>query len=122
MNQLIKISTLLFLVTSLSACIVKIDAENWDDEHNWKNRQDENSQYINRLDLGVSIADVRSDLGEPDYSDSFQRNGAVFHVLYYRTQHQESDGKTNKDETTPLVFIDKKLVGWGDLAIEKATE
>jgi len=30
-------------------------------------------------------------------------------------------GRTTKDETTPLVFVDGELVGWGESAIEYAT-
>jgi hypothetical protein len=34
--------------------------------------------------------------------------------LFYRTQRKHSDGETTRDETTPLVFRDNRLIGWGD--------
>ncbi|MBL4682604.1 MAG: DUF3192 domain-containing protein [Pseudomonadales bacterium] len=123
MTHFLKLIALLILLTSLSACVVAIGNDGWDEDgQGWKSRQEKNMRYINRLDLGTSIALIESDLGTPDFSDSFQRNGEVFQVIYYRTHHKESDGNTSRDETTPLVFIDKVLVGWGALAIEKATK
>ncbi|MFT7090937.1 MAG: hypothetical protein ACJAYW_000899, partial [Candidatus Azotimanducaceae bacterium] len=32
-----------------------------------------------------------------------------------------SDGQTTKDETTPMVFVGNKLVGYGATAVENAT-
>ena len=122
MVHLIKLSGFLILLSTLTACVVSIGNDGYDDgEEEWKSRQEKNLRYINRLDLGTAMNVVEADLGTPDFSDSFQRNGEVFHVIYYRTQHEESDGKTSKEETTPLVFIEKSLVGWGELAIDKAT-
>lgn len=123
MTHILKLTTLFLLVVNLSGCVVAIGNDGWDeDEKNWENRQEKNLRYINRLDLGTTMASIESDLGEPDFSDSFQRNGEVFHIIYYRTRHIKSDGSTSRDETTPLVFIEKQLVGWGNLAIEKATQ
>jgi hypothetical protein len=120
--HLIKLGGFLILLFTLTSCVVAIGNDGFDDgEEGWKNRQDKNLRYINRLDLGTAMNVVEAELGAADFSDSFQRNGEVFHVIYYRTQHMDSDGKTSKDETTPLVFIEKSLVGWGELAIDKAT-
>jgi len=33
--------------------------------------------------------------------------------LFYRTRRTEADGETSRDETTPLVFKNNELVGWG---------
>ena len=55
------------------------------------------------------------------------RQGVKFHdgseieVLFFRTRHRHSDGETTPDETTPLVFVDGELVGWGAAAYEDAT-
>ena len=122
MTQIIKLTGIMLLVTSLSGCVVAIGNDDWDHgEQDWQDRQERNFRYINRLDLGRSLTSVEAELGNPDFSDAFQRDGEVFHVIYYRTHHIDDDGKTTRDETTPLVFIDKQLVGWGELAIEKAT-
>jgi hypothetical protein len=42
-------------------------------------------------------------------------------VLLYRTRLVREDGRTTRDETTPLVFVDGELVGWGESAVENAT-
>jgi len=33
--------------------------------------------------------------------------------MYYRTSRQHHDSATSKDETTPLIFKNNKLIGWG---------
>ncbi|MFT5209022.1 MAG: hypothetical protein ACI9CE_000740 [Flavobacterium sp.] len=121
MTQILKISSFILLLSTLAGCVVAIGNDGYDDgEDGWEHRQEKNLRYINGLDLGTSMNVVEADLGTPDFSDSFQRDGEVFNVIYYRTQHRESDGETSRDETTPLVFIGKSLVGWGELAIEQA--
>lgn len=42
------------------------------------------------------------------------RLGRRHRVLFFRTQHRHSDGETSRDETTPLVFRNDTLIGWGD--------
>jgi len=112
---------LLLLTLSLSGCVVAIGNGHGDGEDNWKERQGKNSRYINSLSIGESRAAIESDLGSADISEAFQGNGDDYRVLFYRTKRIDDDGRTTKNETTPLVFIDNKLVGWGDTAIEKAT-
>ncbi|MEO0424173.1 MAG: DUF3192 domain-containing protein, partial [Pseudomonadota bacterium] len=87
----------------------------------WQTVQRTNDSYIDNLYLGTSKARVVADLGQPDFKEAFDRHGDVFEVLYYRTHHRKSDGKTTKEETTPLVFVDGILVGYGESAIDKAT-
>jgi L-alanine-DL-glutamate epimerase-like enolase superfamily enzyme len=57
----------------------------------------------------------------PGFADSFMINGETIRVLYDRTHHSNSDGKTTRDESTLLMVIDDQLVGWGEITIEKAT-
>ncbi|HBO12182.1 MAG TPA: hypothetical protein DD491_05290, partial [Halieaceae bacterium] len=52
-------------------------------------------------------------LGTPADSEAFTRDGEEFRVLFYRTRHRHSDGETSRDETTPVVFRNDELVGWG---------
>ena len=121
MNRLVQLTGTLLLATTLSGCVIAIGNSAFDMEEEWKQRQDRNVDYIHHLDLGRSIASIESDLGHADFVESFQREGDTFRVLYYRTQRVHDDGKTTMDETTPLVFIDRELVGWGRSAIDKAT-
>ena len=53
-------------------------------------------------------------LGAPHFSEAFTRDGEEFRVLFFRTRHRHSDGETSRDETTPLVFRNDTLIGWGD--------
>ncbi|TDJ39811.1 MAG: DUF3192 domain-containing protein [Gammaproteobacteria bacterium] len=122
MNRLIKLTGTLLLATSLSGCVIAIGNDAFDgEEDEWQQRQSRNVNYIQHLDLGRHIASIEADLGNADFVESFQRDGDDFRVLYYRTQRVHDDGKTTMDETTPLVFIDRELVGWGHSAIDKAT-
>jgi hypothetical protein len=122
MNRITQILALVTMTVLLSSCVVSIGNDDFDDEHEqWQGRQDRALKMINDLDLGRDLVSIESEFGEPDFTDSFMRNGEAIRVLHYRTHHSHSDGKTTRDETTPLVFIDDQLVGWGDMAIEKAT-
>lgn len=61
-------------------------------------------------------------MGNADFSEAYIQNGDVNKeviVLFYRTQHTHSDGKTTKDECTPIVISNNALVGWGETAYSK---
>lgn len=122
MNRIVKTVALVSMAALLSSCVVAIGNDDFDNEHEkWQGRQDRTLKMINNLDLGRDLGSIESEFGLPDFTDSFMRSGEAIRVLHYRTHHSHSDGKTTRDETTPLVFIDDQLVGWGEMAIEKAT-
>ena len=104
----------------LGGCVISVNTDDWEDSDSWKSRQNKNERVINRLEMGESLEDIRGELGRPDFKESFLRGGQTYTVLYYRTRHVDSDGETTRDETTPLVFVDGELVGWGDSAVEHA--
>ncbi|PKL94995.1 MAG: hypothetical protein CVV18_07155, partial [Gammaproteobacteria bacterium HGW-Gammaproteobacteria-8] len=54
---------------------------------------------------------------EPAFSEAFTIDGVAHRVLFYRTQRVEGDGVTTRDETTPLVFVEGRLAGWGETAL-----
>jgi hypothetical protein len=116
-----RLAALLLTSTALTGCVVAIGNDGFDDDEQWEQNQKRNDRYITNIALGASQSSVEADLGAPDYRDSFQRNGDTCEVLYFRTQHAHSDGKTTRDETTPMVFIDGILVGYGPTAVENAT-
>lgn len=106
----------------LSGCVIAVNGDKWDeDDDSWEQRQNANARAIDSLTLGRDLSDVRARLGEPDFRETFLRDGAEFEVLFYRTQRVKGDGRTTRDETTPLVFVDGALVGWGESAIGFAT-
>lgn len=63
-----------------------------------------NRDRISTLKLGASLAEVRQELGEPDFAEAWLAGGAEIRVLSYRTHRTQADGETTRDETTALLF------------------
>lgn len=83
------------------------------DNMGWEDRQAYNQKSLTTLTLGQDIEEVRSLLGAADFSEAKSSEEAKLQVLFYRTHHEKSDGITTKEECTPLLFKDNKLVAWG---------
>jgi hypothetical protein len=110
------------LTITLTGCVIAVNTRDMEDGmSDWQDRQQRNERAINRMQPGESRAAVETRLGDPDFVESFLREGSTFVVLYYRTRRMHNDGRTTKDETTPLVFVNGSLVGWGASAIAHAT-
>ncbi|GGZ02006.1 MULTISPECIES: DUF3192 domain-containing protein [Shewanella] len=104
----------------LTACVVNVGGdEDWHDNNSWQALQHKNQQLISQLELGMSQQKVQEIMGPADFSEAFMAHGEAVQVLYYRTQHVHSDGKTTKDECTPVIFKQHLLLGWGDKAYEQ---
>ena len=120
MKTAFKLIGAISLASVLSGCVIAVGDH--DDEYNgnedWKKIQQFNQSYINQLALGVDSASVRKSLGAPAFVELFKKNAEEVEVLFYRTQHEHSDGETSKDECTPLVFKQGTLVGLGDKAYQ----
>lgn len=119
-------SRLLFsglMAMSLSGCIiVSGEHEGFKKEFSssdWEAVERDNRAKIARLNLGESYDKVIASMGQANFSEAFSENGASYQVLYYRTHRLHSDGDTTKDETTPLLFKDKRLIGWGADALTR---
>lgn len=110
---------ILWSVLLLQGCVIAVntDEERWSD---WRKEQNRNEARIRGLEMGVGLAAVEEELGNPDFVDTFMRDGVNYRVLYYRTRKVHGDGRTTRDETTPVVFADGKLVGWGESAVARA--
>ncbi|MDP2716129.1 DUF3192 domain-containing protein [Rheinheimera sp.] len=105
------------LAVTLSGCVIAVGGDHeFDDDSNWKKTQQYNQQQISKLALDSSAEDIRTLLGTPDFTESFSHEGETVTVLFYRTHHHKSDGKTTKEECTPLIFKQNLLTGWGDKA------
>lgn len=114
MKFLINLSAAALLAVSLSGCIVwGGDHGDWHDD-DWRHQQKENRALIGELELQTERSRVLMKLGAPSFSEAFSRDGSEYRILYYRTQHRHSDGETTIDETTPLVFKNDRLIGWGE--------
>jgi outer membrane protein assembly factor BamE (lipoprotein component of BamABCDE complex) len=103
-------------VSILAGCVVAVGDTRTDDESDWREMERENRSIIARLEPGMGIADVRSRLGTPEFSESLEFSDGSYRVLFYRTQRVEADGMTTRDETTPLIFRDGELLEWGEAA------
>jgi hypothetical protein len=56
----------------------------------------------------------------PYRSESYQApDGTKYELLTYYTDWSKSDYKLAKDEMTPLIFEDGKLIGWGWVFVDK---
>lgn len=101
---------------AISGCSVNIGggAQRSASDADWRVQQEQNREYIHHLEMGTSIGQVERDLGLPHFSEAFARGNNEYRVHFYRTHHMRSDGKTTRDETTPVVFENGYLIGWGE--------
>ena len=106
----------------LTGCVIAVNEDgtrtDWigSSTESWKQKQKENKSLIADLEMGDSYEDVRKNMGTPDINEAFSDGDKKYQVLFYRTQHRHSDGETTKDECTPLIFVDGKLISWGNKA------
>jgi hypothetical protein len=107
-----RLCLLTLLSLSVTGCI-SIDGAHVSRD-DWKEVQRDNREMIARLEIGDSRSAVISRLGTPSDSEAFVHDGEEMRVLFYRTRHKHSDGETSRDESTPLVFQNDSLIGWGD--------
>lgn len=73
-----------------------------------------NRNNLNKLEIDMTKEEVRKIMGEPYKRELYKAK----EVWFYITEWQ-ADGYTTADEMTPLVFEDKKLIGWGSSFIEE---
>lgn len=125
MKHPIAAALLLPLTLTLGACVIHVGPDDEDDHYVHKgnvHRQEmRNRDAISRLELGSAFDQVRSQLGEPDFTEASIVGGHEIRILRYRTHRTSADGDTTRDETTPLVFKDGKLVGIGERAVVAET-
>ncbi len=105
------------MATSLSGCVIVAGDRDFDES--WEKQQRNNREMISDLVMQTERSKVIMKMGQPNFSEAFMKGDDEYRVLYYRTQHRNSDGDTTKDETTPLVFKNDKLIGWGGDVLEK---
>lgn len=90
----------------------------------WQDRESFNKRYLSKLkvETPVFLDQVFNNLGSPDLTFAKRSGEDVFQIIYYRTQHEHSDGITTKDECTGMFFKNEQLVTWGpgaEIAYEK---
>jgi hypothetical protein len=102
---------------ALQGCVIAVhdgDSSTGKSRTEWRAQQELNQSFIHSLDMGVSIAEVQRRLGDPDFTEAFGADDGEYRVLFYRTHHVRSDGKTTREETTPIVCLDGAVVGFGE--------
>ncbi len=79
--------------------------------------QRKNREKIAVLELATGYQDVINVIGVPNFSEQFVQDGESYQTLYYFTHgnpHHQS-----KENCTPLIFKDKKLISWGNTALSE---
>lgn len=103
MNLKIKYFLLIFCLLVLSGCA-----------NAPQEKMDRNNKNLMSLEIGMSKNDVLEIMGMPTLNESYQSlKGQAITIFFYYTQRQLADGNVTKDETTPVVFRDGNLIGWG---------
>jgi hypothetical protein len=104
------------LAVALSGCVVAVGNRGEHAANERVERHERNRMAIDRLQLGSPIELVIADLGAAEFSEAFVRDGRAYRVLHYRTHAGHRD-EGRRRGTTPVVFVDGKLVGWGEAAL-----
>ena len=103
------------LSLTLSGCVISVGGE---DGHgfstSFEDREYDNRKAIARIQLNSSYSSAYNSLGVADFTETYQRNGAVVKVLYYSTHRKQKDGVTTKDECTYINFVDDVLTETGN--------
>ena len=120
-NKVVKFTLVGFGLYAVMAAAVLTLYEEDTDQMRWDERQTYNQNYINTLSVEDTISKeaIIDRLGPPDITEAKILEDKTYQVMFYRTTHQKSDGITTKDECTPLLFKDGKLIAWGKSAFEQ---
>lgn len=123
-NKAVKFVAVGFGLYAIFAASVITFYEDDPDQMDWEDRQAFNKIYINKLSISDQTlkTHVIDSLGSPDLTEAKQIDDGTVQVMFYRTQHQKSDGITTKDECTPLLFKNGQLIAWGEGAYDKFNE
>jgi hypothetical protein len=74
----------------------------------------ETRSNLNKIELGMSKAEVVSLMGEPFQREMFLNSkGEAIEVLLYQTKFVGMAISPNDNSLMPVVFKNKKLIGWG---------
>ena len=103
----------------LTGCVIAVsDGEadtHWaGNSSSWQKQHKNNREVISNLALDTSYQTVLNKLNTPNFTELLKQGDDVYQVIFYATHSIHSDGKMTKDEYTPLVFKNDKLIGVGD--------
>lgn len=116
-NKLPALIGLVPLVFLLNACVVAVhDGEGRGNYHSDSSREVSNREAIAHFTPGMNYSAVLGQLGTPDFTEAYEKDGENIQVLFFRTQRKVKDGLTTKEECTPLIFKQGVLDSWGERA------
>lgn len=117
-NTLAALVLIVPMTFGLTGCIIVADGDGDYDNisSSFQDREYENRKKIARLELNTNYDQVQNNLGVPDFNETYDKDGELIQVLFYRTNRKHKDSMTTKDECTPLVFKNGQLISWGDNA------
>lgn len=109
---------------ALPGCIIHVTDDGWESGSysSWEQREKNNREAIAEMEIGTGIGSVEMELGRADFSEAYLKDGSEYRVLFYRTHRVDSDGETTRAETTPLVFENGYLIGWGDTVYQRVAQ
>jgi outer membrane protein assembly factor BamE (lipoprotein component of BamABCDE complex) len=82
-----------------------------------------NIYNLKKLQKGMTREDVYTIMGMPDLYDMYETvDRDYLAVFYYYTYTRVDDGAAAKNECTPVVIRNGKLVGWGNEFLKKQNE
>ncbi|ABZ77615.1 conserved hypothetical protein [Shewanella halifaxensis HAW-EB4] len=104
----------IFVAYLAFVAVIMVSYDPSPDEMDWEDRQAYNKAMLNEVAIGQSITEIKSLFGKADFTEAKISNEQNIEVLFYRTHHRTSDGETSKEECTPLLFKQGKLIAWGE--------
>lgn len=121
MKNIIRGVILFCSVTVFTGCPFYFNKESmtlaWNPQYQpmtWEIEDTRNIYNLKKLKPGMTREDVYTILGMPDLYDMYETVDRDYvAVFYYYTHTQVDDGAAAKNECTPVVIRDGKLVGWG---------
>jgi hypothetical protein len=108
-----------FFAYLIFAAVMMANYEPTPGQKDWDDRQAYNLQQLSHIKLGQSLDDIVTLMGEADFVEAKTLAGKPLQIMFYRTHHIKGDGITTKDECTPLLFDNEKLIAFGQETYEQ---
>lgn len=121
-SRLPKVIIGLFITYVAFVAVIMVFYKPTPDEMDWEDRQAYNQAMLTDLSIGQPIEDIKVIFGKADFSEAKVSDNDTLQILFYRTHHKTSDGQTSKEECTPLLFKQGKLIAWGESSYQQYLE
>lgn len=81
----------------------------------WQAMQSKSRAGLLRLKLGMTKEEVLRIMKKPVLNEAYKtEKGTELVILFFYTNRMWADGNTTRDECTPVVLEDGKVIGWGN--------